>query len=468
MSDAPSRITETYDRLKKEYPFYISLKRINGKYYVYKQLSRFDKETGKTKVTSTYLGRIAEDGAFIRKSASEEDLVENAKAIILANGGKVIMPEKIETVNALTPTPDEIDKKILMILSMNARASLSFISKQIGLTPAAVYNRVKQLEKIYNIKYTIELDLSKFGYLEFSVFAKFLGEKPTVEEIRRATESVPNVHMVAMLNGKYDLLIFMLAKSSEDISTVVNLVRDSEYLINYTIEWNISYFSGVYNFIPLRGEFIDLLKGVLKEREYYLLKEFNENSSEAFAEIDKKYGLEKGRADYAYIGLKQSGVLKRTTISMQRNLVQYVGIICISITHAKEFVKSKKSFLLHIMDEGEGLINKYVLSGDIGISKGVALFVPVFTDGDLEKAKEQLLALNLGADINTLVVTKLVLGSFCLRRFDNDYSGQYNSLVRDYHLPERTRTNYEGTKPNKRIRVHKDIRGLVIENDDDD
>ena len=466
MADIPSKIAETYERLKKEYPFYISLKRINGKYYLYKQFSRADKETGKTKVTSTYLGRVAEDGAFIKKSASEEDLIENAKAIIIANGGKVIMPEKAETNNLPTQTPSEIDKKILMILSMNARASLSFIGKKIGLTPAAVYNRVKQLEKIYHINYTIELNLDKLGYNELIVFVKFLNKKPTADDIKKATINVPNVQLVATLNGKYDLLIYLLAKGNENISTIVNLIRDNDRLSTYQTEWYISYFYGHYNFVVLRDEFIDVLKNELKEREYYLLKEFNTNSNTTFTDIDKKYGLEKGRTDYAYYGLKGSGVLKRSTINIQNNQTHYLGLVCASITKADKFIKNRKLLLSDIISDAEGVLSKYVLAGDIGIPKGVALIVPIFKNGDLEIAKEQLNHLDLGATIETSIITNVILGSFCFRKFDSTYTKQYDALVKDYKIQERPIINYD--EPSKKSKVVKDIRGVIVNTENDD
>jgi DNA-binding Lrp family transcriptional regulator len=476
MARVPEKILKEYNRLKGEYPFYVSLKRINGKYYLYKQLSRMDKETGKPKVTSTYLGRIADDGAFMKKFASEADLVENAKSIIIANGGRVIMPDKLQEdigAPAGVPAPDAINKKILTILSMNARSSMAFIGSMVGLKPSAVYSRVKQLEKDYKIKYTVELDLDKLGYHKSIVFVKFLDKtkKPTVDEIRNATAGVPNVQLAVLLNGQYDLMIYLLAKRNDDLSTMVNLVRDSKHLSGYEMEWHISYFYGHYNFVPLRGEFIDMIKGELKEREYYLLKEFNANSSMGFTEVDKKYGLEKGRTDYAYYGLKRSGVLIRPTISMQNNGVSYIGLVCITITKADKFVKNRKLMLSDMIGEGDGLLNRYLLSGDIGISKGVALFVPVYGGGDLERVKERLESLDLGATLETYIITNIALGSFCFRRFDNAYAIQHKVLVRDYRMPEAALTPYDEAGRHKNPKIITDIRGAIIntgaENDDE-
>jgi len=233
------------------------------------------------------------------------------------------------------------------------------------------------------------------------------------------------------------------------------------------MEWHISYFYSHYNFILLRNEFIDLIKDEIKEREYHLLKEFNVNSSMEFTEVDKKYKLEKGRTDYAYYGLKRNGVLKRATISMQNNCVNYLSLVLVSIIKANKFIKNRKRLLSDIISETEGPLSKYVLTGDIGISKGVALVLPTFQNGDLERTKEQLINLDLGATVENFIITDIILGSFCFRKFDSTYSIQYKILTRDYKMPESTIINYDTSSISKKLESV-DIRGANIIDTDDE
>ena len=65
----------TKNRLKQEYKFYIALSKINGKYYVYRHTTRWDKEIRKVKSISKYLGKINENGIFAQKAIIKEEVV---------------------------------------------------------------------------------------------------------------------------------------------------------------------------------------------------------------------------------------------------------------------------------------------------------------------------------------------------------------------------------------------------------
>ena len=66
----------------------------------------------------------------------------------------------------------------------------------------------------------------------------------------------------------------------------------------------------------------------------------------------------------------------------------------------------------------------------MGNSDGIVYVVPVMRDGYLEEVTEDIAKLRLGVRISTLVVTKMLVGSFCYRRFDYAYSNQYKLLWR--------------------------------------
>jgi len=66
---------------------------------------------------------------------------------------------------------DDIDKKIIISLSKNCRMTLIELSKLTNLTPNAVKNRIKQLEKNNIILgYQIFIDYQKLGFLHYRVF----------------------------------------------------------------------------------------------------------------------------------------------------------------------------------------------------------------------------------------------------------------------------------------------------------
>ena len=249
--------------------------------------------------------------------------------------------------------------------------------------------------------------------------------------------------------------------------TVIDLRTGLE---EYPSEWYTVNFYEHFNFVPLRDEFIDVLKKSLLNREYAVLKELNRSGNKDFVDIDRKYGFDEGRSAYSFYRLKEKGVLNRITITSDNVSVKYTGVIFLNIIDRKKFGKNKEKLLLHTIREGNKPIMNYVLAGDDGSPDGIIYFVPVFNDGDLERETESMRKLDLGVNIDTAIVSDILLGSFCYRRFDYTHSRQHLRLVEDYGLPQKEKVNYENTgrKTNrtKTGRKRIGIRGEEIRLDD--
>lgn len=438
----PDKVKVTLDNLKKEYKFFVSLKKINNRYYLYRQTTAWNKEKKKLKVISTYLGRILDNGAFIKKEITKEDELENAKAIILARGGKVIFPQTDKLENLSLSDVDPIEKKIITTLSMNSRSASGLIEMQTGMKRSTIYTKIKQLEKKYGIFYTTEINIHKFGYFRFLVMAKFIDKKPSPEEIFNAVQNEPKIQLVTILNGRYDLLMYVLAESNEAIADLVIKIRKTS-LSKYPTEWYIDSFAEGFNSVKVRDEFIDELKGKFNTKEYLVLKELNKNSVLPFTEIDRICNFDKGRSQYAYYRLFQEKKIIRTTIFMSKPPVKYIGIIFLYLIDYQKFISNRMKILQNIMSDTPSILNQYLLTGDIGIPKGIILFLPILKEGDLEDAKSKIDKLNLGARIETSIITNIILGQFLYRKLDVNYSRQYEVLVEQYHLPTVKRIDYK-------------------------
>ena len=152
--EANASIIKKFKELKSLYPFTLSLKKISGRYYVYKESGTWEKELKKHKTISEYLGRIDESGRYIKKRRSARIDLKEAKAIIEENGGEVIW-------HSNQPNPDapqtsesrlnlkETDLKILTALSMNARIPASRLAEICGIS--------KQMA--YSLQILLELDI---------------------------------------------------------------------------------------------------------------------------------------------------------------------------------------------------------------------------------------------------------------------------------------------------------------------
>ncbi len=356
-----------------------------------------------------------------------------------------------------------IESRLLTALSMNGRISFNFLSDLVGIEHQPVYRRIKILEKRYKIKYTAEIDVEMLGYLKFLILVKFEKKMPEEDEIVAAVANEPKVQLAALLRGgAYDLLIYALAENNTDIQDVRhNLVKTG--LDKYDAKWYIVPFTETYNFVPLRNDFMDTLESkVLKRyeikstissgkrkqilrREFAVLKELNLDGKIQFKDIDSKYGFDIGRAQYAYHKLLEAGLLKRVTITMQNPQMKYVGAIFAIVTNHKKFAKSREKLLKNIIEDSELPSSKYLLVGDIGEPYGFVFFVPVFEDGGLEEAAGKLSNMK-GVEITASVVTKMLYGSLCCRRFDKMYSQQYGVLVKNYKMNPSEQIKYNEIK----------------------
>jgi hypothetical protein len=102
--------------------------------------------------------------------------------------------------------------------------------------------------------------------------------------------------------------------------------------------------------------------------------------------------------------------------------VRYVGVVYASFLNRDKFDRNREILLKNIIEEVRSPITKYVLVGDVGIPRGIIFFVPVFLEVDLERAQEELERLELGVALETYIVSKVIVGSFCFRKFDKSGS----------------------------------------------
>jgi DNA-binding Lrp family transcriptional regulator len=458
--EVPRLIRKSFEKLRKESSGKIYLIPIKGRFYVYRESGKWDKEKKKTRIKSEYLGRILEDGTYVKKLASYSDDFEKAKALIAEKGGKIIWPAEGE--GAMLPkesvevSSDEIDMKLLTALSMNARASFATLGKLTGLSSSAAYTRVKSLEKRYGIKYTAEIDLDKLGYLTYLVLAKFQKEAPGMENLEAAAKNDPRIQLAFLSKGEYDIILFLLTGKDEKGAFSLYKARE-ELFPDRDARWYRAPVYITYNFIPMREEFFKVLKervwkrskenpkppeGSISNGEYCVLYELVKDGAIDFSDIDKKYGFDKGMSQYTYHRLKEKQIIKRITISMVNLPVKYLAVLYLENTNDKNWEEAKAKLLAHMIKETNLPTDYYALVGDAGTPTGAIFVVPIFNEKNIEKAIEELKSIIKDAS----VTSSIVIGSIntpCFRKFDRAYSRQHNRLVESHGLRPLPKIKYE-------------------------
>ncbi|MCL5680226.1 MAG: Lrp/AsnC family transcriptional regulator [Candidatus Marsarchaeota archaeon] len=490
--ELPSIVLEKLETLEKEFHERLSVLRLyKGKYYVYSYNSVKDKESGKSTYRVNYKGRITSGGEFeSRKAHAEESVVvgenlpikvnstlaelrkQHTSVAVIPNAGAYhvydtsfgVMPAYIgyiEQNGAFHPTdnhgPVEIqytseetrpvtsrsDMMLLKALSMNARMPLKRMGSFAGMGATAAFHRIKKLGSEFGIRYLAELDLDAMGYSEYICFIKFAEKMPSVEEITGVFSEEPSVQLVAMLSGEYDVMAYILARSNDEIATIIYNLRRS-ILKAYKAEWNVVPFKAFYGYIPLRDEFFDIIeeksvwrrskeeprlpKEMIPYNEYVTLRELNTNGASEFSEIDRRYGLGKGASVYAYHILQEKyKYLKRITITMHKPPVRYNALMVANFLEYEKFINTRDNLMYNIIEDGE-LVNKYLLEGDLQAPYAGLFIATVQGSASLDSIKRGLERNVKGIEVKASVITDVVVGRFCYRVFDNMYSRQALAL----------------------------------------
>lgn len=408
--ESNGKIKEALEKLKLDHKGSITAKKINGKLYVYSATTRWDKARKKAKTETRYLGKLTEDGRFIEKRSVH-------KKQTAAYAPNTIKEKAI----------DPIDEKLIVALSTDARTKLSALGDKLGLTRSATYNRVKLLESNYGIRYTAEVDPTKLGFFPFLLLVKFRHKVPSSKEIMEFVEKEPRIQLVMRTEGEFDMIAYILARTNTEIATMRREFRLA--LSSYNSKWEVSTTELHFGYIPLREEFIELIKGDMLKREYAVLKELVKDGSTEFTTIDNNYGFEKGRALYTYHKLLKSGIIKRITITIGELPIKYTGILFQTIVNYGKFDKSRMGSYLDMIEPTKTLTNKYIYICSVEEIGGSVFLFPVFKDGDMDRIKHEHLKARRGIEVHTGVVTHTIIGSLCFRKIDVTETYQYKRLT---------------------------------------
>lgn len=120
---------------------------------------------------------------------------------------------------------DQLDHAILRELQENGRISVADLGRKIHLSPPAVHQRIKRLERAGVIRqYVALLDREAAGY-ELLGFIRVSIQSHTrahLSEIRAAINAMPEVLECYHTAGSYDLLLKVLVRDNKELERFIN------------------------------------------------------------------------------------------------------------------------------------------------------------------------------------------------------------------------------------------------------
>ena len=118
---------------------------------------------------------------------------------------------------------DGIDKKILRALMQDARTPILEIARQVGISGAAIHQRLRKLEKsglISGSKFIINPKI--LGYTTMAFVGIFLDKAMNNPDAVRQLKKIPEVLECHYTTGNWSILVKILCKDNEHLMHVLN------------------------------------------------------------------------------------------------------------------------------------------------------------------------------------------------------------------------------------------------------
>ncbi|MGD2005595.1 MAG: Lrp/AsnC ligand binding domain-containing protein [Flavobacteriaceae bacterium] len=118
---------------------------------------------------------------------------------------------------------DGIDKTILSALIQDARTPINKLSKEIGISGAAIHQRIKKLEKAKVISGSqVILNPKVLGYKTIAFVGVFLDKAMRNPEAVKHLKEIPEIIECHYTTGNWSIFIKLMCKDNEHLMSVLN------------------------------------------------------------------------------------------------------------------------------------------------------------------------------------------------------------------------------------------------------
>jgi Lrp/AsnC family transcriptional regulator for asnA, asnC and gidA len=118
---------------------------------------------------------------------------------------------------------DGIDKTIIKMLVNDARTPVLSIARKVGISGAAIHQRLKKLEKSKLIdSYRMIVNPKSLGYTTTAFVGVFLDSSSQFLPIIKRLKEIPEVVESHYTTGNYAIFIKIICKNNEDLMYLLN------------------------------------------------------------------------------------------------------------------------------------------------------------------------------------------------------------------------------------------------------
>jgi Lrp/AsnC family transcriptional regulator for asnA, asnC and gidA len=134
---------------------------------------------------------------------------------------------------------DEVDRGIIAALQQDGRAGNSAIAVELGVTEGTVRQRIKKLLDADLLRVTGLVNPEVMPDHQLCVLGVKIDESKQLEARARAVSALPEVRSVAIVTGRYDLLVEVIVSSnhgliqflSESLASVPGIESSETFLL---------------------------------------------------------------------------------------------------------------------------------------------------------------------------------------------------------------------------------------------
>lgn len=118
---------------------------------------------------------------------------------------------------------DGIDKKILIELTSNSRTPILEISRKIGISGAAIHQRIRKLNNSGLISgQHLKLNPKALGYTTLAFIGVYFDKAERNSQAIKEMKKIPEILECHYTTGNWSVLIKILCKNNEHLMTLLN------------------------------------------------------------------------------------------------------------------------------------------------------------------------------------------------------------------------------------------------------
>jgi len=121
----------------------------------------------------------------------------------------------------MTERIDELDRKIIDLLSADARLSNRKIASELGYTEGTIRSRVKRLEEENLIRFTAVTNMSHLDRPQLAYIGIY-AEQGQIKALAHEVARIPEINGVIILLGRFDILAIGLFEGLPEVHRVAS------------------------------------------------------------------------------------------------------------------------------------------------------------------------------------------------------------------------------------------------------